>query len=78
MTTKNQGDVSDSAHPAPTEDAAFLGWQKIPRGDLVALYRVTAAGHPSYGSTVSDKTLLNLNLRIPEIQSAEKQLSKKR
>jgi hypothetical protein len=48
-----------------TEDAVFLGWQKTYRGNLVPLYCVTAEGHPSYGSTVTDRTLNKLKLRVP-------------
>jgi hypothetical protein len=47
------------------EDAVFSGWQKTSWGGLFALYTITATGHPSLGSTVTDKSLLKLNLRIP-------------
>ncbi len=47
-------------------DAEFLGWQKLGGGVAVALYVITAAGHPLLGSTVSGKTLDALNLKIPE------------
>jgi hypothetical protein len=46
-------------------DAVFLGWQLIRSGDPIALYNITAVGHPSHGSTVTDKTLMKLNLQIP-------------
>lgn len=45
--------------------AQFLGWQKTPWGGLVALYVVTSAKHPLYGSTVSEKTLRKNNFQIP-------------
>jgi len=48
-------------------DAKFLGWQKTKSGETVALYNVTASGHPSCGSTVSEKSLQQMNLQIPEI-----------
>jgi hypothetical protein len=46
-------------------DAVFIGWQPIRSGEPIALYNITAAGHPSNGSTVTDKTLMKLNLQIP-------------
>ena len=45
---------------APTEDAIFSGWQKTKSGKSLALYTITALGHPSLGSTVTDVTLLKL------------------
>jgi hypothetical protein len=47
------------------KDAIFLGWQKTSVGEPFALYTITAADHPSLGSTVTDKSLLKLNLQIP-------------
>jgi hypothetical protein len=43
-----------------------MGWQKMESGELLALYNITAAGHPSLGSTVTDKSLLELNLQVPQ------------
>jgi hypothetical protein len=77
MTKENRNSISNSAWRANSaqyvqaEDAVFIGWQEIQTGDVVALYCVTAAGHPSYGSTVSAKTLDKLNLRIPQIPLLE-------
>lgn len=48
------------------DDAIFTGWQRTRAGDTFALYTITAAGHPSIGSTVTDKSLLKLNLQIPQ------------
>jgi hypothetical protein len=48
------------------EDAVFMGWQTAGGGKAVALYNVTAAGHPSFGSTVTEKSLLKLNLQVPQ------------
>jgi hypothetical protein len=42
-----------------------MGWQKTSLGEAFALYTFTAAGHPSLGSTVTDKGLARLNLHIP-------------
>lgn len=49
----------DDAH------AVFIGWQKTATGDVIALYNITLAGHPLRGSTVTDRRLLGLHLRIP-------------
>jgi hypothetical protein len=47
-------------------DAVFAGWQTTRSGESFALYTITAADHPSRGSTVTDKSLMNLNLKIPQ------------
>jgi hypothetical protein len=63
-------DLANRMGPAQyvhSEDAVFLGWQETYLGKLKALFCVTAAGHPSYGSTVSDKTLHKLNMRVPQV-----------
>jgi hypothetical protein len=39
-------------------DAVFLGWQKTHSGEVLALYNIAAASHPSYGSTVTENTLI--------------------
>jgi len=49
----------------PNSDAVFIGWQETLAGDVFALYTITVKGHASYGSTVTDRTLRNLNLQIP-------------
>ena len=51
---------------ARKEDAVFMGWQRMGSGEALALYNITAAGHPSLGSTVTDKGLVKLNLQIPQ------------
>jgi len=51
------------------EDAIFTGWQETHAGETFALYMVTAAGHPSLGSTLTDKSLLKLNLQVPRTPS---------
>jgi len=51
---------------ARREDAVFVGWQALQSGLHVALYNITAAGHPSLGSTVTEDGLLKLNLQIPQ------------
>jgi len=48
-----------------TEDAVFIGWQPNSVGGVFPLYTVTASGHPSYGSTVADDTLREMNLQVP-------------
>jgi hypothetical protein len=47
------------------EDAVFLGWQRTRSNGDLALYTITVEGHPSNGSTVTDKTLQKLNLQVP-------------
>jgi hypothetical protein len=47
-------------------DAVFLGWQETLSGEDIALYNITAESHPSYGSTVTDGILRDLNLQIPK------------
>jgi len=63
-------DKDPMARPSPqsarNEDAVFMGWQKTDWGEIFPLYTITAAGHPSLGSTVTDKSLLKLNLQIPQ------------
>ena len=65
--------TEESGPAAPTErqdtkpeDATFLGWQKLKSGGVFPLYTITAAGNPSRGSTVTDSSLLKLNLEIPK------------
>jgi hypothetical protein len=48
------------------EDAVFIGWQPTRSGVTFALYNITAADHPSLGSTVTDRSLLKLGLHIPQ------------
>lgn len=48
-------------------DAVFIGWMKNSAGKIVfPLYNITVESHPSFGSTVSDKELRRLKLRVPE------------
>lgn len=46
-------------------DVVFIGWQKARWGKVFALYKITAEGHASYGSTVTDTDLHKLHLQIP-------------
>jgi hypothetical protein len=47
-------------------DALFLGWQDTLSGKRFAIYNITAANHPLFGSTVTGKCLRELNLRVPK------------
>lgn len=47
-------------------DAVFLGWQETLSGVAIALYNITALNHPSFGSTVTDRVLRELKLKIPK------------
>jgi len=63
---------------AVNSDAVFIGWQNTPSGDVFPLYNVTAKNHPLYCSTVSDQTLREHNLKIPQtpnLHSDEKRLN---
>jgi len=51
-----------------SEDARFVGWQKT-SSDIFPLYNVLKVGHPSYLSTVTEKTLHSLHMRIPRTPS---------
>jgi hypothetical protein len=62
----NNGRSEHNKLPASDADAKFLGWQKTKSGEVVALYNVTASDHPSCGSTVSERSLHEMNLKIPE------------
>jgi len=56
---------SDSPKDNQTDDAVFIGWQQNYTGEAFPLYTITAQ-HPCHGSTVSDKTLQVMNLKIPQ------------
>ena len=47
-------------------DAVFIGWQENSSGDSFPLYNITVKNHPLYQSTVSDQTLRDQNLKIPQ------------
>jgi phage/plasmid-like protein (TIGR03299 family) len=51
------------------QEAVFLGWQQTGSGDIFPLYNILKIGHPSYLSTVTDKTLHGMHLRIPRTPS---------
>jgi len=51
------------------QEAVFLGWQKTSSGDIFPLYNILRLGHPSYLSTVTQKTLQTLHLHIPRTLS---------
>lgn len=58
--------TSDSHRGVQTNDAVFLGWQSDYEGDFFPLYNITAQDHPSNGSTVTDETLQEMKLEIPQ------------
>ena len=60
---KNKSKVYES--PYQSKDAEFLSWQKVPTGEVVALFNIIDQKHPSYGSTVTANTLQNLKLQVP-------------
>jgi hypothetical protein len=59
----------------PSGDAVFIGWQGNASGVVFALYEITAAGHPALGSTVSEKGLRKLRLRVPNASQSQMQHS---
>ena len=52
--------------PYADSDAKFLGWQDNLRGEVFALYNITAANHPACGSTVTEESLRTMNLKVPD------------
>ena len=66
MVTDDSATSGESSQAPRNDDAVFKGWQTTRSGELFALYTITATDHPSCGSTVTDKSLRNLNLRIPQ------------
>lgn len=58
-----------SNQPTPAGDAVFVGWQNSLSGEIYPIFNITAPDHPYYQSTVSEKTLCKLNLRVPQTQS---------
>lgn len=48
-----------------SDDAVFIGYQENASGVVLALYNITAGGHPALGSTVSEKGLRKLKLQVP-------------
>ena len=66
MVTDSDSTSGSSAEGPRNDDAVFTGWQRMRSGEPVALYTITAADHPSRGSTVTHKSLLDLNLKIPQ------------
>ncbi len=47
--------------------AVFIGWQEGLEGTRLALFNITADGHPSNGSTVCETTLRELDLQDPRL-----------
>ena len=57
----------DSNNPKKVKsDAVFIGWQETSLGDAFPLFNITVKNHPLYQSTVSDQTLRDQNLKIPQ------------
>jgi hypothetical protein len=63
---RTDDDTSEQTNQSSSDsDAKFLGWQKTGSGEVFALYNITAADHPSFGSTLTEKSLQKLNLQVP-------------
>jgi len=56
-----------SSQNARSEDAEFIGWQPNNEGEDIPLYNIIAPDHPLHGSTVSEKTLYEMNLQLPQL-----------
>jgi len=71
--TPKRGEESDSKphERRQGEHAVFLGWQRTPFGKVFALYNVTAESHPLHGSTVTEPTLRQHNLPVPQTPPPE-------
>ena len=66
--------MSESKYQLTFEsDAVFIGWLYSRLGNPIALYNITAKDHPSFGSTVTGKTLRGLNLSVPPAPQAPEQ-----
>jgi len=61
--------VLPGTQTTPDQDVVFLGWQQTSAGDTFPLYNILKADHPSHLSTVTEKTLQTLHLRIPRTPS---------
>ncbi len=48
-------------------EAVFIGWQEGLGGTRLALFNITADGHPASGSTVSETTLRELDIQVPRV-----------
>jgi hypothetical protein len=55
-------------------DAVFIGWQETSLGDAFPLFNITVKNHPLYQSTVSDQTLRDQNLKIPQTSLPSKNM----
>jgi len=66
----------DSPRSIEDEDAVFIGWQKTSWGETFPLYNVKTANHPAHGSTVTEKSLCRLHLRIPPTPSLKEGMKK--
>jgi hypothetical protein len=64
--------MPEQTHPSSSDsDARFIGWQENLKGEVLALYNITAANHPLYGSTVTGKSLRDMNLHVPDAPPPE-------
>jgi hypothetical protein len=76
MVDHENSPASDSPRGVRGEDAVFLGWQRVEGEEALPLYTITAMGHPSCGSTVTDVKLRELDLQIPHTPPPQGQAKK--
>jgi hypothetical protein len=64
---RTEDNASEQTDPSGSEsDAKFIGWQEMSSGESFAFYNITAADHPSFGSTVTEEGLKKLGLQVPD------------
>ena len=68
----SESDGADNESRTCPPDAEFLGWQETVTGNVVPLFNIVTPGHSYYGSTVTEQTLRNLNLQLPELPDPPK------
>ncbi len=66
--THAQSVPTDKVRTPGIQDAKFLGWQQT-KADIFPLYNILKTNHPSYLSTVTEKTLQAMHLQIPRTPS---------
>jgi hypothetical protein len=59
-------------------EAVFIGWQEGLVGTRLALFNITADGHPSNGSTVGENTLRKLDIQVPAVPFHESKTNESR
>lgn len=71
MSKHNKSASPDDFRPQEMtgQEVEFLGWQETISGEIFPLYNIVKVGHPSHRSTVTEKSLQGMHLRIPRTPS---------